>query len=90
MDFADFISEGFKIFFFRLRDYSLLTLVSIIPLSILIVFAGNASQTEGTEINTIKIILYVWCEINQGYEKSERWCQNQHEASVAKGDWSFW
>ena len=57
MDFADFISEGFKIFFFRIKDFSLLALSTVVPLSLLLVIVASGFPSQDTETNIVKIIL---------------------------------
>ena len=57
MDFADFISEGFKIFFLRVKDYSLLALITIVPLSLLLAVAASGVPSEDIQTNIVKIIL---------------------------------
>lgn len=57
MDFSDFISEGFKIFFFRVKDFSLLALITIIPLSFLLAVTASGFPSEDTQTNIVKIIL---------------------------------
>ncbi|MBI5354740.1 MAG: hypothetical protein HZB50_19020 [Chloroflexi bacterium] len=57
MDFFDFISEGFKIFFTRVGDFSLLALGLIIPTSLLLVITANGFTSQNTKTNVIKIIL---------------------------------
>lgn len=41
MDFFDFISEGFKVFFSRVGDFSILALGTIIPASLLLLLKGR-------------------------------------------------
>lgn len=58
MDFPDFISEGFKIFFFRVKDFSLLALIAIVPLSFLPVITASEFPSQDTQTNVVKIILF--------------------------------
>jgi hypothetical protein len=57
MDFADFISEGFRIFFFRIKDFSLLALSTIIPLSLSLAIVASGFPSQDTETDIAKIIL---------------------------------
>ncbi len=57
MEFADFISEGFKIFFLRVRDFSLLALITIVPLSFLPAITASEFPSQDTQTNIVKIIL---------------------------------
>jgi hypothetical protein len=58
MDFADFISEGFKIFFFRIKDFSLLALSTVVPLSLLLAIVAGGFPSEDNKTNVVKIILF--------------------------------
>lgn len=57
MDFADFISEGIKIFFLRVKDFSLLALIAIVPLSFLPAITASEFPSQDTQTNIVKIIL---------------------------------
>lgn len=54
MDFSDFISEGFKVFSARIRDFSILSLGTIIPASLLTLFIQDSVLSE---LNIVKFIL---------------------------------
>jgi hypothetical protein len=58
MDFADFIREGFKIFFFRIKDFSLLALSTVVPLSLLLAIVAGGFSSEDNKTNVVKIILF--------------------------------
>lgn len=55
MDFFDFISEGFKIFFFRIGDFSILALLTIIPASLLPVL----TQKNITNVNDFDFAKFI-------------------------------
>lgn len=57
MDFTDFISEGFKIFFFRIKDFSLLALITVVPLSLLLAIVASGVPSQDNQVNIVKIIL---------------------------------
>ena len=57
MDFMDFISEGFKIFLFRIKDFSLLALSTVVPLSLLLAIVASGLPSQDNETNIVKIIL---------------------------------
>lgn len=57
MDFSDFISEGLKIFYERVGDFSILALVNIIPIGLApFLFQDNISSPNN-EMNVAKLIL---------------------------------
>lgn len=57
MDFSDFISEGFKIFFARIGDLSILSLGNIIPASLLLLLAQDNVLKSSDDLNVVKIVL---------------------------------
>jgi len=57
MDFFDFISEGFKIFSARVGDFSILSLGTIIPASLLLLLAQDSVLNSNNDLNVVKIIL---------------------------------
>lgn len=57
MDFSDFISEGFKIFSARIGDFSILSLGTIIPASLLFLLAQDNVLKSSSDLNVVKIIL---------------------------------
>ncbi len=59
MDFVDFITEGVRIFFFRIKDFSLLALAAMIPTGLLILLAAGVLPARGTAAIGVKIILLV-------------------------------
>ncbi len=57
MDFFDFISEGFKIFFSRVGDFSILALGTIIPASLFFLFVQNSVSNTKNDLDVAKFIL---------------------------------
>lgn len=57
MGFFDFISEGFKIFSARIGDFSILSLGTIIPASLLLLLAQDSILKSSNDLNVVKIIL---------------------------------
>lgn len=57
LDFWDFINESLRIFLFRIKDFSLLALGSIILSSLTMVLISEEFSSENTTTNIIKIVL---------------------------------
>jgi uncharacterized membrane protein len=57
LGFWDFINEGLRIFVFRIKDFSLLALGSIIPSTLLLALASEEFSSSSTETNIIKIAI---------------------------------
>jgi len=56
MNFSDFISEGFKIFFARIRDLSILSLVNIIPVGLFLLLTQDSVFKPSGDLDVVKII----------------------------------
>lgn len=60
LDFIDIVSEGLRISFFKIKDISLLALVSFIPTGLMMVAVAEAFPSEDTPIDVVKILLVLF------------------------------